>query len=255
MRQFLITTSCGKRLIGKAVAAYPAVSQALVSGTIVIVAGTTNGYVAEELLGQIGEVDHFDRSRFFRGLVLPPSKPTTDTGRSPDENKFPGDVVITNGVWRKGQTIFDVVDDLKEGDVIIKGANALDPVRKRAAVLIGHPKAGTIGVALQACIGRRVRLILPVGLEKRVFSNLDELCAKLNQPGAKGFRLLPTPGEVITEIEAIKLITGADATLFAAGGVSGAEGGIWLIISGAPEQLEVCENLLKTISREPAFSM
>ena len=33
----------------------------------------------------------------------------------------------------------------------------------RAAVYIGDPKAGTIGVALQAAVGRRVRLILPVG--------------------------------------------------------------------------------------------
>jgi len=28
-------------------------------------------------------------------------------------------------VWKKGKTIFDVVDSLEEGDIIIKGANAL----------------------------------------------------------------------------------------------------------------------------------
>ncbi len=36
---------------------------------------------------------------------------------------FPGDVVITDGVWQKGKALADVIDRLKEGDVILKGAN------------------------------------------------------------------------------------------------------------------------------------
>jgi len=47
----------------------------------------------------------------------------------------------------------------------LKGANALDLTRHQAAILIGHPKAGTIGTILPAVVGRRVKLILPVGLE------------------------------------------------------------------------------------------
>ena len=31
-----------------------------------------------------------------------------------------GDVVLVDGVWLKGKTIFDVADDLKAGDVILK---------------------------------------------------------------------------------------------------------------------------------------
>ena len=65
-------------------------------------------------------------------------------------------MVITKGVWEKGKTIADVIDSLKEGDVILKGANALDLARRQAAILIGHPKAGTIGLALPAIVGRRV---------------------------------------------------------------------------------------------------
>ena len=77
----------------------------------------------------------------------------TAEGRFAVESKFPGDVVIVKGVWQKGKTIGDVVDSLKEGDVIVKGANALDLDRKQAAILIGHPKAGTIGLALPADCG------------------------------------------------------------------------------------------------------
>ena len=101
-------------------------------------------------------------------------------------------MVIVKGVWQKGKTIFDVADSLREGDVILKGANALDLTRKQAAVLIGHPQGGTTITALQAVVGRRVRLILPVGLEKRVPGDLMELAARINAPGQQ--RLSAAPG-------------------------------------------------------------
>ena len=74
---------------------------------------------------------------------------------------------------KKEKQLADVVDSLKEGDVIVKGANALDLTRKQAAILIGHPKAGTIGLALPAIVGRRVKLIIPVGIEKRIIGDLS----------------------------------------------------------------------------------
>jgi hypothetical protein len=254
MKQFVITPAAGKRLIGKAIAKHPAVAKALKKNTVVIVAGTTNGYVAQEIFKEIGQAKSFKRDNFYRGIILPPIRPTTSTGRSYDESKFPGDVVITNGVFQKGKTIFDVVDDLREGDVILKGANAVDLIQKRAAILIGAPKAGTIGAALPAVAGRRVRLILPVGLEKRVYGNLDELAAKMNEPGAQGPRLLPVPGEIFTELDAIALLTGASASLVAAGGVCGAEGSVWLIASGKPTKEKAAEVLIKSVINEPAFN-
>lgn len=205
LKQFVVTPSAGKRLIAKALTSHFDVSNALKNGTLVIVAGTTNGYVAEEILKSLGDSDQFSRKRFFRGITLPPAASLTSEGRLTDESKFPGDVVIKKGIWQKGKTIFDIIDELKEGDVILKGANAVNLERRQAAVLIGHPKAGTIAVALQAVLGRRVRLIIPVGLEKRVTSDLFCLAEKMNVPSASGFRLFPTPGQVFTEIEAVQL--------------------------------------------------
>ena len=255
MKQFSLTPAAGKRLIAKAVASHPAVQNALKSGTIVIIAGTTNGYVAEEVLALIGESKNFSRSRFFRGIILPPARPKKEDGRLPDDSGFPGDVVISNGVWQKGKTIFDVAGDLKENDVIMKGANAVNLEARRAAVLIGHPQAGTIGASAPAYYGRRVRLLIPIGLEKRVSGNLDDLAAQLNQPGVPGPRLYPMPGEIITELDAIAMLTGAGAELVAAGGVCGAEGSVWLAISGDA----ACENqamaLLQSIAYEPSFEL
>lgn len=255
MRQSVVTPAAGKRLIGLAMAAHPAVRAALHSGIVVIVAGTTNGYVAEELLKELGQHAALDRTRFFRGITLPPGRPATDTGRLPDTSGFPGDVVLVNGEWRQGATIFDVADDLNEGDVVLKGGNAVELSSRRAAVLIGDPKGGTAAMALQAVIGRRVRLIVPVGLEKRVAGDLDELTALMNAPGAHGPRLLSLPGEVVTELEALALLTGASAQLVAGGGVCGAEGSVWLAFSGDPEQEAAAQELLKKVAGEAPFAL
>jgi hypothetical protein len=253
MKQFIVTSSAGKRLIAIALSSNLTVLNAAKNGTLVIIAGTTNGYVAEEVLKTL-EIEGFSRKHFFRGVTLPPNKAVTSEGRLADETKFSGDAVITKGVWHKGKTINDVVDQLVEGDVILKGANAIDLERNLAAVLIGHPKAGTIAVALQAVVGRRVRLVIPVGLEKRVNGNLFELAEKLNAPGASGYRLLPVPGQVFTEIQAVNQLTGATAELIAAGGVCGAEGCCLLAVVGTEEQENAAEKLFAQVASEPAFN-
>ncbi|MBN1553974.1 MAG: hypothetical protein JXA11_04460 [Phycisphaerae bacterium] len=255
MNSFVLTPAMGKRLIGKALAAHPAVRDALTNGTLVIIAGTTNGYVAEEILAGLSQAEGFSRERFFRGVTLPPSRPTNDAGRLAEEDAFPGDVVIRDGQWEKGKEIFDVIDDLKPGDVILKGANAVNLESGLAGILIGHPKAGTIGAAIQAVVGRRVRLILAVGLEKRVSCDLARWSVRLNTPGAHGPRMLPVAGEIITELQAVELLTGAKAELISAGGVHGAEGAIWLAIDGNEEQYQAAADLMKSIQNEPPFRL
>ena len=255
MKQFVITPAAGKRLIAKAIAASAPIMDVAKSNTLVIIAGTTNGYVAQEVLAALNQAEDFSPGRFFRGITLPPAKPTTDTGRLPDETQFSGDVVITKGEWQKHKTIFDVVGDLKKGDIVLKGANAVNLVTKRAGILIGHPNAGTIGVTLPAVIGRKVRLILPVGLEKRVSEDIDKIAEKMNHPDTRGSRFFPVFGEVITELQAIHMLTGATADLVAAGGVGGAEGSVWLLVDGNEQQIAAASELIKSVAKEPAFGV
>ncbi len=254
MKQFLITPAMGKRLIAKTIANHPAIRKAIKNGTVVIIAGTTNGYVTEEILKSHNITGNFSRKHFFRGITMPPNAPVTKEGRLADESKFPGDAIITKGILQSGKTIADVVDDLEEGDVILKGANALDLTHKRAAILIGHPKAGTIGLALPAIVGRRVKLIIPVGLEKRINSDLYELAERINTPGAGGYRLLPVQGEVFTELEALTALTAANVELIAAGGVCGAEGAVWIAVSGEEEQEEFAAQVIASVADEAPFS-
>jgi hypothetical protein len=243
MKQFNITTAMGKRLIGKAMAKHPEIEAVLQQGTLVIIAGTTNGYVAQEILQSIGQTEGFSRLGFRRGVTVAP-------GAKAPKAEFPGDVVIVDGTWLKGQTIYDVADSLKEGDVVLKGGNAFD-LRGQPAVQIGDSKGGTALAATQAVVGRRVRLIVPVGLEKRVFEDVNVLAQMCCEPGATGPRLFPMLGEVFTELDAIELLTGAVAFLIAAGGVYGAEGAVWLGVDGTDQEIEAAAELIKSVSGEP----
>lgn len=255
MRQFVITPAAGKRIIARAIAEHPLVTGALNKGTVVVIAGTTGGYIAGELLERIGQSDGFSRERFFRGVTLPPGRKTTETGRLTDKSRFSGDVVVQEGVWRKGVQIFDVVDSLKEGDVIIKGANCVRLPERQAGILIGHPSGGTVAASLGAVIGRRVKLIIAAGLEKRVHEDINRIAERINEPGASGPRLLPVQGELITEIDALKLLFGVDVTLVAGGGIGGAEGCVWLAVEGDAQQLDAAKELIDEVGDEPPFSL
>ena len=252
MKQILLTPAAGKRLIGMAIAVHPHLLSSLENGIVAIVAGTTNGYVAEEILRLTGNLEGFSRDAFFRGITMPPSKPVDDTGRLAGHN-FPGDVIIVKGDWQKGKTLSDVAGEMKSGDLILKGANSVNINTGTAAVLVGHPQGGTIIEAMKAVAGRRTRLIIPVGLEKRVSCSLEEISRKINSPGASGLRMISFQGEIVTELEAISLLSGATASLFAGGGVCGAEGSVWIAVEGGKEKEEKIKNIVNSIKNEPPF--
>ena len=240
-KQYLITVEEGKRLISRAVAHMDAVQKAAAEHTLVIVAGTTNGYLAEAMLDQLGERGDFTRVGFRRGVNTVPGHP------APTGPFSATDVVIRAGKWLRGKTINDVAPEMGAGDVIVKGANALQPDRKVAGIQIGHPQFGTTAPILTAVLGRRVRLVIPVGLEKRVLGSIAELAALVNAPEASGTRLQPVVGDIVTELEAIEQLTGARAALVAAGGIEGAEGSCIIAVSGTDEQLESADTLMQNI--------
>jgi hypothetical protein len=255
VRQYPLTPAAGKRLIAKGLVAHPWVIETLGRGRLVIVAGTTNGYVAEEVLAHIGQGVGFARRHFFRGVTLPPSLVAARAKRGAEEDRFPGDVVIDKGVWQRAQTVYDVIAGLGENDLILKGANALDVMLGQAATFVDFSDGGATGSILPAVLGRHARLLVPVGLEKRVPGGLLELSQRLADANVKGPRLCPLPGPVFTELDAIALLTGARATVVGAGGVAGAEGSIWLAVDGSDEQLAKLEGLLRTVLGEPGFEV
>ncbi|MHC1565832.1 MAG: hypothetical protein ACXQS6_05905 [Candidatus Syntropharchaeales archaeon] len=91
--------------------------------------------------------------------------------------------------------------------------------------------------------------------KKRISGNLDEIASRLNASDASGPRLLPVPGEIFTEIEAISTLSGVTAELVASGGVYGAEDSIWLAISGGTAKESSAKEIIAPLLNEPSFEL
>ena len=87
-------------------------------------------------------------------------------------------------------------------------------------------------------------LVFPVGLEKLIPVPIQEAAREAKQlkyDYAMGLccGLLPLPeGGAVSEIDAIRILSGATAIPIAAGGLGGAEGAITLIVKGSDEQVK-----------------
>ena len=246
----VLTVAESKRIIAKGVANHPEVLRALSEGTVVICKGTTNSYVVEEILGK-----EIQRTEYVTGSVVPASR----QGQNLTSAKLP-DVILEKGQIIEGINSKEIVSKLKAGDVFIKGANAINYERDQAALLIGHPTGGTIGAAMGVLVARRVKLLVPVGLEKNIPGDLNDIAAhmaEVDETDKSDPRPVPTfwpiPGEVFTEIEAIELLTGCDVVQTAAGGIAGAEGAVRLLIKGSEEQVKNAHALIAHVQGERPF--
>ncbi|HUW85060.1 MAG TPA: hypothetical protein VMZ31_19945 [Phycisphaerae bacterium] len=248
--QFVLTVPEGKRLIARAVGSYPPVKQALGEGTVIICTGSTNAYVYEELTGQ-----PIEKWRFITGHMVP--------SRGIRGSKSPSaeiaNLVIRRGKPDRSADWLAALADLGPGDVILKGANALNYERRQAAVLIGHPEGGTVGSIVGIAVARRVQLIHPVGLEKSVPGDLQEAAASIASAtdgfGKRSSTLWVSWGQVFTEIEALETLCQVRATPIGAGGLGGAEGCIRLLVEGAAEQVTAAGKLIEQIAGEPGVLM
>ena len=108
--------------------------------------------------------------------------------------------------------------------------------------------------ALQAAAGRKTELIVPVGLEKMIHGELDTIALRMNSAGTRGPGLLPVPGEVFTEVDALRLLAGVEAEPVGAGGVHGAEGSVHLLLEGSEGSLRHAKDILKRAGMERPYA-
>lgn len=250
LAEVVLTPSESKRLIGKAVASMEAVKKALKSGLIIIIKGTTNSYVAEEILKK-----PIEKERYGRGIIVPGI-----LSFLPDEESIP-DIIIEKGKIRKDLTLEEAIKMLKTGDVLIKGANALDPDGTTGVFVARTPitDGGTIGRSLGTVVGRGVNFIVPVSLEKLIPTSIREVVTQLNDKEvslAMGLtvNIMPTVGKIVTEIEAFEILTGVEAVNIGAGGIGGAEGARVFLLKGEEESVKNAYNLVQSIKGEPPFN-
>jgi hypothetical protein len=243
-RSYVLTVAAGKRLIAKGVAAMPEVIDCMERGTLAVCKGTTNAYIVEELLGM-----PIDKTQYVTGRTVPPG---SDAGKRLSAKM--AELVIQRGERLEGVSAVEAAADMQPGDILLKGANALNYEQAQVGILIGHPTGGTMGAILGHAVARRIRLIHPVGLEKSVCEDLagiSNLLADVPVHGESTPTLWVSPGELFTEIEAVAVLCGAEAYCMSAGGVGGAEGAVWLLVAGTAEQLERFNEVYETLRAEP----
>src|SRR4030042_2281192 len=226
---FTLTPSESKRLIAKAVAILPVVRNAMENGRLVITNGTTTAYVAEEILGR-----PVPKLGFCAGVVI-----------DGERRVMPKEERMQPFIFKKGNLadipLSEILREFEVDDVLIKSGNAID-IDGNVGVLLASDFGGTIGSVLGTITARGAHLIMPVGLEKLIPSVIEASYAAGQQKFkySRGYKvgLMPVVNaEVITEIEAIKLLTGADAIHIASGGVGGSEGAVTLIVQGTDEEV------------------
>ncbi|VVB88877.1 Uncharacterised protein [uncultured archaeon] len=220
--QITLTPEESKRIIAMGVKKLPIVQKALKKGIILITLGTTNAYVAEELTGK--KIDHF---RYGAGYI------DGTTTVVPMEKRLPT-IALRDGMQVDGAE--NIIKEMGAGDVIIKGANALDP-DGIAGVMMANPVGGTTGTVLGAVMARGINLVIPVGLEKSIPYSVMEISKRVgigrcSKATGLPVGVMPLAGTVVTEVAALTLLGAEDVFPIGAGGINGGEGSITLCVIG-----------------------
>ena len=245
---FTLKSAESRRLLAKAVVQMPEFEAAWKNAYVILAGGTTNAFIAQELLGKAG---------------ISPEKCTVGVSSSgvlcvtSPESRAIFPTVFKKGVPMPDMTIEQAFADFSIETVIVKGGNAIDPMGNVGIVTSGFD-GGTVPRVIGTMTSTGLTMINPVGLEKLV-SSVPDACRAV---GAKrlgislgadfGMYCLSTTN-VVTEIEALKLLFGVKATHVASGGIGGNEGAVVIAIDGEDEAVEACIDFIeREVKGEPA---
>ncbi|MCK4318450.1 hypothetical protein KAW53_06770 [Candidatus Bathyarchaeota archaeon] len=247
--QVTLTPAEGKRLIAKAISCMDSVQKAYREGILIIATSTTTAYVAEELMGK-----EINKGMFTAGVV---TKEGASITKADGRYKH---YVFEKGALKECTTpeLVPYLARMGPDDVMIKGANAIDPFGA-AGILLAGSGGGTIGTAWGHLIRNGAQLIIAAGLEKLVPGPLDGVAPMMGTEAidkAMGWKcgMMVVQGQIITEMEAMKLLFGVDVIPVAGGGIDGAEGCKIFLLEGPAKNVELAYEGLSEIKGEPKLS-
>lgn len=236
--QFTLTVAGGKRLIAKGIASLPEVRKALAGGTILLKGGTTVSALAEELCG---------RPLRISGRITP--RGTVSAATTPEA---PHSLVLRKGVPESADGhLADVAREMGPQDVAVCGANLID-TDGRAAMMAGRDLCGEPGSVIPALSAEGICCIVAAGLEKLspvplgdAFSQAGRKASVWSMGMAVG--LVPVPGRIVTELEALSILGFENRWLIGRGGIAGAEGASTFVVEGDESSIRELLAFLRTI--------
>lgn len=243
---FTLTSAESRRLLAKAIVQMPEFKKAWASAYVLLAGGTTNAFIAQEMLGQDGIEPACCTVGLSTDGLLCVTHPAS-------RKSFPN-------VFLKGEpvekTMPEALGDFHEETIVIKGANAVDMQGNVGVVTAGFD-GGTIPRIIGPVTSNGLKHITPVGLEKLVPS-VPEACRAVGarsidiSMGADFGMYCLSNTIVVTEIEAIKMMFGLSAVLVCCGGVGGNEGAVTLAVEGDEAQVKALVTYLENhIKGEP----
>jgi hypothetical protein len=239
----VLTPAESRRLLAKALVSLPEVRWAYENGKLAVPAGSSGAYVVEELTGEKIPPYRFCVGMSADGMLTQTLIEDRIYGRFYDKGDQP-DVPYQ-----------DFLKSLGKGDVIVKGANAVDPAGN-VGVLLSSDIGGLIGAMFGIASSRGIAVICPVGLEKQVSSVPDaavgwgQLSLDYSMGLKVGMSCLSTVC-VVTEIQALAVMAGVQARHLGSGGIGGNEGAVTLLLEGYADNLEKALQIVQGIKGEP----
>lgn len=250
-----LTPEESRRLIAKAIVKMEVVNKALKMGTIALPLCSSAGYVAEELLGQPINLEHY-----FCGFI----HANGWCRLSPElRQKGKGQLIIQNGkpIWLDfpRESILGYISNLGPNDVVIKSGNIID-ADGNVGVLVGDPDGGEAGRYLPHIIAKGINSIVPMTINKTLPIRLDDLVRNMGTKNLSRQRtygltcgMLPWYGTVVTEIESFKWLTGVEAFPCGAGGFGSGAGCVSFFLQGEEKAIGEVWKLVKNIKGEPSL--
>lgn len=252
----VLTPTESKKFIAQAVLNIQEVQNALENGIIAMHPSSSTIFIYEGILGRLPQGVWVCGVIAPRGLCASREAVEMIAARGPgihDPLTVSSQAwFFKKGVLQKPTPLGEILEQMTENDVYIKGCNALDP-QGNVGVLFGNPAGGggTIGKVLLAQRKKNFHLILPVGIEKLIPVSIAEASRKARFKYAKAMGipcgLIPVPGRKIDEVDALYMLSGAQATPIAAGGLGGAEGSVVLAFEGEEEQIQNAFEMIQKV--------
>lgn len=228
--QITLSVPMGKRLIAKAIVALPNVKEAFREGSILLKGGTTVSAVAEELIGSPLRIC---------GRITPRGTVSSNKNLS----SYPHSILIHKGeVLNVDNCLSQVVSEMKASDVAVCGANLVD-IHKRAAMMAGSPLGGAPGQVVSTLEAEGITTYIAAGLEKFAPCSINDAILqsgrkKIDVSMGMSVGLIPVPGLLISEIEALSILASVNVCVIGRGGIKGGEGSTTFVIEGEEEEVK-----------------
>ena len=244
---FVLTPAEARRLIARAVIGMPEFQKAWKDAYVILAGGTTNAFIAQELLGDMSIEPGLCTVGISTDGLLCVTEPAS-------RRSFPN-------VFYKGQpvdkTIAEALQDYHADTVIVKGANAFD-LDGHVGVVTSGFNGGTVPNFIGYMTSKGLKWICPVGYDKLVPS---VPAASRALAGAQhiGISMGADPGlyclssaDVVTEADAIRMMFRCEAKVVCAGGIGGNEGAHYWAADGEEADVKALVDYLEQhIKGEP----